>query len=369
MAAAVPRNRLRTESSFGMPVSPYVPGCQAGCFGVDAGATLQAGAAGMASPRMRLRTESSFGMPVSPYAPFGGDPMDYAAAAYMGAVDPSVYMNMARHRWGAGDAAVARMQEAAWMASAPWKQLPPGGAVLAPVPPMPGAQPLAATPGGYPAAGLQQRPEVQVQRLQLTSLVGKPGGKCGGSAPQASPAPQQRAPTRGDQQAWPSTATRGQKMRAVVQQPTAAVVGGPRTTVMLRGLPVGMTRAGLLELLDAQGFAEKYDFAYLPVDFDTLSGLSHAFVNVTIPEAAEQIRMHFEGFSDWPTPSDSVCHVAWNDKQQGLPALVERYRNSPVMHASVPEECKPVIISDGRRAPFPAPTQKVKAPKIGKSKA
>lgn len=64
-----------------------------------------------------------------------------------------------------------------------------------------------------------------------------------------------------------------------------------------------------------------------------------------------------------------MCHVAWNDKQQGLPALVERYRNSPVMHASVPEECKPVIISDGRRAPFPAPTQKVKAPKIGKSKA
>merc|ERR1719414_1119290 len=60
-AAMLNRMRLRTESSFGMPISPYVPG-----------AIL----AGEASPaRSRLRTASNFGMPVSPYAQFEGDPM------------------------------------------------------------------------------------------------------------------------------------------------------------------------------------------------------------------------------------------------------------------------------------------------------
>jgi len=141
-----------------------------------------------------------------------------------------------------------------------------------------------------------------------------------------------------------------------------------RTTVMLRNLPDGMTRGKLLELLDSQGFAGKYDFAYLPVAFDTLAALDHAFVNMVTPEDAQRIRSHFEGFT-WGASSTAVCRVVWNDKQQGLPALVERYRNSPVMHESVPDECKPIISTGGRCAPFPPPTHKIKAPKILKGKA
>merc|ERR1719464_1745907 len=48
---------------------------------------------------------------------------------------------------------------------------------------------------------------------------------------------------------------------------------GWNTTVMLRNLPIGLTRSTLLDLLDSQGFAGKYDFAYLPVNFDTLVSL------------------------------------------------------------------------------------------------
>lgn len=36
-----------------------------------------------------------------------------------------------------------------------------------------------------------------------------------------------------------------------------------------------------------------------------------------------------QGFSCWEVPSESACRVAWNDRQQGLMALVERYRRSP----------------------------------------
>jgi len=151
--------------------------------------------------------------------------------------------------------------------------------------------------------------------------------------------------------------------------PSAPVqAGGLNTTVMIRNLPIGLTRSTLLELLDSEGFVGRYDFAYLPVNFDTLIGLSHAFVNMVSPADAERLRDHMEGFTNWPIESDAVCHVVWNDKHQGLAALAERYRNSPVMHESVPDECKPAIIVNGRRVAFPPPTQKVKAPRIGKAR-
>ena len=50
---------------------------------------------------------------------------------------------------------------------------------------------------------------------------------------------------------------------------------------------------------------------------------------------------------------------------RGLEAHVERYRNSPVMHRSVPDQYKPVIFKDGVRKPFPRATKKVKAPTAG----
>ena len=46
-------------------------------------------------------------------------------------------------------------------------------------------------------------------------------------------------------------------------------------------------------------------------------------------------------------------------------AHVERYRNSPVMHRSVPDEYEPVIFKNGVRKNFPRPTKKVKAPTAG----
>merc|ERR1711860_210318 len=103
-----------------------------------------------------------------------------------------------------------------------------------------------------------------------------------------------------------------------------------RTSVMLRNLPRGYTLRMLLDLLDSRGFAGCYDFAYLPVNFETMSCLSHAFVNMVSPRDAERLR-ELEGVS-WAFASENVCQVVWNDKNQGLAALVARYRNSPVMH-------------------------------------
>lgn len=136
-----------------------------------------------------------------------------------------------------------------------------------------------------------------------------------------------------------------------------------RTTIMLRNLPEGLTRGSLMRLLSSRGLGDRYNFAYLPMNFESMVGLTHAFVNFLTPADAQLAIAVLDGFSAWEVPSNSVCHVVWNEKLQGLDALVKRYRNSPVMHDSVPEEFKPIIIVCGKRRPFPPPKRKLKAPK------
>jgi len=137
-----------------------------------------------------------------------------------------------------------------------------------------------------------------------------------------------------------------------------------RTTVMLRNLPNNYTRAMVLNLLDDEGFKGKYDFFYLPIDFKTNACLGYAFINLTCSSMVPGFWKVFEGFSRWALPSRKVCGVTWSGPHQGLEAHVARYRQSPVMHPSVPEECQPLIFVSGQRVPFPAPSRDPKAPRM-----
>lgn len=138
------------------------------------------------------------------------------------------------------------------------------------------------------------------------------------------------------------------------------------TTVMMRNLPNNYSRDMLLELMDSRGFAGLYDFVYLPVDFSTRSGLGYAFVNLTDAATALLFWRVFESFCDWSIPSRKVCILTWSDPIQGLDANVERYRSSPVMCETVPDEFKPAIFSQGERVHFPAPLKKLRAPRLRK---
>lgn len=139
-----------------------------------------------------------------------------------------------------------------------------------------------------------------------------------------------------------------------------------RTTVMLRGLPETSTRAAVLQLLDAQGFFGRYNFVYLPVDFKRHRHLGYALINLVSPSEALRFSRHFEGFAvrSSDAAGESICGVAWCSPQQGLTAHVERYRNSPVMHESVPEEWRPLLLAHGVPITFPPPTIKIKAPRL-----
>jgi hypothetical protein len=137
-----------------------------------------------------------------------------------------------------------------------------------------------------------------------------------------------------------------------------------RTTVMLRNMPNNYTREMLLELVDSMGFAASYDFAYLPIDFSSQAGLGYAFINFVSADKAQLCFDVFEGFSDWKVPSEKVCTVTWSSPYQGLEAHIERYQNSPVMHHTISDEWKPIILKQGRRVLFPPPTKAIKTPKI-----
>lgn len=120
----------------------------------------------------------------------------------------------------------------------------------------------------------------------------------------------------------------------------------------------------LLEMIDAEGFAGRYDFLYLPMDFNRNANLGYAFVNLVDEKGTADFWTLFDGFTRWVLPTSKVCELGWSGPHQGLKAHIERYRNSPVMHSSVPDDYKPMLFSNGVRQPFPAPTKKLHRPQL-----
>jgi len=140
---------------------------------------------------------------------------------------------------------------------------------------------------------------------------------------------------------------------------------------MLRNIPNRYSQVQLLDLLGGEGFAGLYDFVYLPMDFRNGVNLGYAFINMLTHEAATDLTEKFQGFTTWCFDSAKVCEVSWAHPHQGLVAHVERYRNSPVMHPTMPEEYKPMVFKDGVRILFPPATKAIRAPKLrpGQEKA
>jgi hypothetical protein len=172
------------------------------------------------------------------------------------------------------------------------------------------------------------------------------------------------------QQAADASESSGRKLKQrskadrQTDKPTKPGQEDTRTTVMLRNLPRDFSRDSLLKLLDDQGFACKYNFAYMPIDFVRQAGLGYAFVNLTTPEVVREFWSAFNGFSAWPVDCDKVCHVNWSSPHQGYDEHVQRYRNSPMMHKDVPDACRPVLLENGVRVDFPPPTKALKPPRL-----
>lgn len=140
------------------------------------------------------------------------------------------------------------------------------------------------------------------------------------------------------------------------------------TTLMIKNCPNDLLREDLCGIMDARGLKGLYDFVYLPVDLLREANLGYCFVNFVSHEAACLAWEAMDGYQSWTMKSQKVCSVTWGEPLQGLTEHIERYRDSPVMHRAVADRFKPIILQDGVRIPFPAPTKRVRAPRMKRVK-
>jgi hypothetical protein len=138
------------------------------------------------------------------------------------------------------------------------------------------------------------------------------------------------------------------------------------TTLMLRNIPNGYTRESLLGHFAEFGLQDCVDFIYVPMDFHRAAGLGYAFANFSSNTDAERAREMFEGFCSWggKCKCKKVCEVSFSYPLQGLDDHLEHYRNSCVMHESVPDSFKPAVYENGTRQPFPQPTKQIPLPRM-----
>jgi RNA recognition motif-containing protein len=138
-----------------------------------------------------------------------------------------------------------------------------------------------------------------------------------------------------------------------------------RTTVTLSNLPNDYTSVLLIETLADEGFQNTYDFVYLPMDLRTQTSNGYALVNFRLHEDASRVLAHFNGFKAWRVSSSMSCLPSWSQFIQGLPALIDRYRNSPIMHNAVPRIYKPSLFdTSGKPVQFPEPTKRIRMPRL-----
>jgi hypothetical protein len=114
-------------------------------------------------------------------------------------------------------------------------------------------------------------------------------------------------------------------------------------------------------MLDSEGFQGSYDFVHVPVKLADFSNVGYALLNLTSPESARQVMERLSG-------NGGQLVVDWNSPGQGLPSQIERYRNSAIVHESVPEVYRPGFFVGGVISAFPAPTATIRAPRIRASK-
>jgi len=98
---------------------------------------------------------------------------------------------------------------------------------------------------------------------------------------------------------------------------------GSVTTLMIRNLPREVTQSDLLQELDTSGFAERYDFAYLPSSFEELAGKGYAFVNFVSTHVAGTFSAgwHKSGRCGAPSPFLNLSPAT----VQGLEANIHKW--------------------------------------------
>jgi hypothetical protein len=133
------------------------------------------------------------------------------------------------------------------------------------------------------------------------------------------------------------------------------------TTLTVKHLPPQLSQETLLVFLKTLGLGS-LDFLYAPSNFRKCMLFGYCFLNF-VDHGSACSAMRVLRAAHWPGASDRKVQVAWSETYQGLEAQIERYRNCPVMHKSVPDAYKPMLFSREQRVSFPAPTEVIQLPR------
>lgn len=100
------------------------------------------------------------------------------------------------------------------------------------------------------------------------------------------------------------------------------------TTLMIRGIPCGLSQKDILSLVDNSGFKGKYDFFYMPRKSSRWN-LGFAFINFKETIEAWTFAFTFNGFQLNPARSQKTCTVSPADVQ-GLDSLRKHFRHTSI---------------------------------------
>mmetsp|Transcript_65707 Transcript_65707/g.129467 ORF Transcript_65707/g.129467 Transcript_65707/m.129467 type:complete len:153 (-) Transcript_65707:110-568(-) len=134
------------------------------------------------------------------------------------------------------------------------------------------------------------------------------------------------------------------------------------TTIVVRNVPDSWEVQDLVSLLWWQGFSLDFNFAYVPLHISSEVALGYAVVNMANQAKAQQFMGQIQGMR---VPNqEKALVVEWCRKIQGLDGMVDRYRNSKVMHPNIADRQKPMVFHNGMPIRFPGPNRNVNAPRL-----
>ena len=105
-----------------------------------------------------------------------------------------------------------------------------------------------------------------------------------------------------------------------------------RTTLMIRNIPNKYTQDLLLEEL--KNYKVKFDFFYLPIDYNNSCNVGYAFINFIHKKFIAEFYSEFHGRKWSKFNSEKICSLAYA-RLQGTSALKNHFRNSHVMQQKV----------------------------------
>jgi hypothetical protein len=137
-----------------------------------------------------------------------------------------------------------------------------------------------------------------------------------------------------------------------------------RTTLMVRNLPAKLSQPEFVEQFTDAGYGGFFDFVYMPINLRASGNFGYAFINFSSHAVASHVMMQMQGSEEDSSDSSDKWICQWSNCQ-GWDANVERYRNSPLMHETVPQDCKPAVYDcTGKQTVFPQPTKRIAKPRI-----